>query len=134
MTTSSFNCDYFHNRLEKPALIVKYATELGVTMTKMATRQENVNLLERKATKPPRLYKVRLLNDDYTTMEFVVEVLQVFFAMSTEQAMQVMLKVHNEGSAVCGVYPKDIAESKVQQVVGYATQHGHPLRCLMEEN
>ena len=103
-------------------------------MTKMATRQENVTLLERSTTKPPRLYKVKLLNDDYTTMEFVVEVLQVFFAMSTERAMQVMLKVHNEGFAVCGVYPKDIVETKVQQVVDYATQHGHPLRCHMEEN
>lgn len=103
-------------------------------MTKMATRQENTTLLERSRVKPPRLYKVKLLNDDYTTMEFVVEVLQVFFAMGTEQAMQTMLKVHNEGSAVCGVYPKDVAETKVQQVSGYATQHGHPLRCLMEEN
>ncbi|MDP2759150.1 MAG: ATP-dependent Clp protease adapter ClpS [Sideroxyarcus sp.] len=100
----------------------------------MATKQENVNLLERSKTKPPRLYRVRLLNDDYTTMEFVIEVLQVFFSKSTEQAMQIMLKVHNEGSAVCGVYPKDTAETKVQQVVGYATQHGHPLRCHMEEN
>ena len=104
------------------------------TIKIMATRQQNVTLLERKATKPPRQYRVKLLNDDYTTMEFVIEVLQVFFAMGTEQAMQVMLKVHNEGSAVCGVYPRDIAETKVQQVAGYATQHGHPLRCLMEEN
>lgn len=103
-------------------------------MTHMATLQENVTLLERNATKPPRQYRVRLLNDDFTTMEFVVEVLQVFFAMGREQAVQVMLKVHNEGSAVCGVYPKDIAETKVKQVVDYAAQHGHPLRCLMEEN
>jgi ATP-dependent Clp protease adaptor protein ClpS len=54
--------------------------------------------------------------------------------MGTEQAMQVMLKVHNEGSAICGVYSKDIAETKVNQVIGYAIQHGHPLKCLMEEN
>jgi ATP-dependent Clp protease adaptor protein ClpS len=67
-------------------------------------------------------------------MEFVIEVLLVFFAMGTEQATQVMLKVHNEGSAVCGVYPRDIAETKVNQVIGYATQRGHPLRCDMEEN
>ena len=103
-------------------------------MTPMATKQENVLLLERSKTKPPKLYKVVLLNDDFTTMEFVIEVLQVFFSMSTEQAMQIMLKVHNEGSAVCGLYPKDIAETKVAQVVGYATQHGHPLKCHMEEN
>ncbi len=103
-------------------------------MKRMATKQENLSLLERSKTKPPKLYKVVLLNDDYTTMEFVVEVLKVFFAMGVEQAMQVMLKVHNEGSAVCGLYPRDIAETKVQQVIGYATQHGHPLQCRMEEN
>ncbi|MDH2915257.1 MAG: ATP-dependent Clp protease adapter ClpS [Gallionella sp.] len=100
----------------------------------MATKQENVSLLERGKTKPPKLYKVLLLNDDYTTMEFVIEVLRTFFSMTTEQATQVMLKVHNDGSAVCGVYPKDIAETKVNQVIGYATQHGHPLKCHMEEN
>lgn len=103
-------------------------------MAAMATRQENATTLERSRTKPPGLYKVVLLNDDYTTMEFVVEVLQVFFSMSTEQALQTMLKVHNEGAAVCGLFPKDIAETKVQQVTGHATQHGHPLRCHMEEN
>jgi len=100
----------------------------------MATKQEHVSLLERSKTKPPKMYKVVLLNDDFTTMEFVIEVLQLFFSMSTEQAMQIMLKVHNEGSAACGLYPKDIAETKVAQVVGYATQHGHPLKCHMEEN
>lgn len=100
----------------------------------MASKQEHVPLLERAKSKPPRLYKVLLLNDDYTTMEFVIEVLQKFFSMGTERAMQVMLKVHNEGSAVCGVYPKDIAETKVKQVVSYATQHGHPLKCHLEEN
>ena len=100
----------------------------------MATRQENVNLLERSKTKPPKLYKVILINDDFTTMEFVVEVLRTFFSMGQERAMQVMLQIHNEGSAVCGLYPKDIAETKVNQVSAFATQHGHPLRCHMEEN
>lgn len=89
---------------------------------------------EHAKTKPPRLYKVILFNDDYTTMEFVVEVLQRFFAMNRERAMQIMLKVHNEGSAVCGVYSLDVAETKVTQVMGYAKQNGHPLRCDMEEN
>lgn len=89
---------------------------------------------ERTQTKPPRLYKVILVNDDYTTMEFVVEVLQRFFAMTRERALQIMLKVHNEGSAVCGVYSLDIAETKVTQVTEFAKQHGHPLRCVMEEN
>ena len=102
----------------------------------MATKHENASLLEaeRSKTKPPKLYKVILLNDDFTTMEFVVDVLQTFFAMGRERAMQVMLKVHNEGSAVCGVYPRDIAETKVAQVSAYAVQHGHPLRCSMEED
>ncbi len=100
----------------------------------MATRQENVNLLERSKTKPPKLYKVVLLNDDFTTMEFVIEVLRVFFSMGQERATQVMLQIHNEGSAVCGVYPKDIAETKVSQVSSFAKQHGHPLRCHTEED
>jgi ATP-dependent Clp protease adaptor protein ClpS len=102
----------------------------------MAIKHENASLLEaeRSKTKPPKLYKVILLNDDFTTMEFVIEVLQTFFAMGRERAMQVMLKVHNEGSAVCGVYPRDIAETKVAQVSAYAVQHGHPLRCSMEED
>jgi ATP-dependent Clp protease adaptor protein ClpS len=100
----------------------------------MATKQENVNLLERSKTKPPKLYKVILLNDDYTTMEFVIEVLRTFFAMSQERATQVMLQIHNEGSAVCGLYPKDIAETKANQVAAFAKQHGHPLRCHTEEN
>jgi ATP-dependent Clp protease adaptor protein ClpS len=99
----------------------------------MATKLEDTALLERRKAKPPKLYKVLLLNDDYTTMEFVIEVLQTFFAMDRERATQVMLKVHQEGSAVCGVYPKDVAETKVMQVSGFAKQHGHPLRCELEE-
>ena len=100
----------------------------------MKTKQESTALLEaeRSKSKPPSLYKVLLLNDDYTTMEFVIEVLQTFFAMNRERATQVMLKVHKEGLAVCGVYPKDIAESKVRQVTAFAKQHEHPLRCELE--
>ena len=102
----------------------------------MATKQDNISLLEkeRSATKPPRSYKVVLLNDDYTTMEFVIEVLETIFGMSRERATQIMLKVHQEGSAVCGVYPKDIAESKVAQVTMLARQREHPLRCITQEN
>lgn len=80
------------------------------------------------------MYKVILFNDDYTTMEFVIEVLQRFFAMDLERAQQVMLKVHNEGSAVCGIYTRDVAETKTVQVMEFAKQHEHPLRCAMEEN
>ena len=89
---------------------------------------------ERTKTKPPRMYKVILFNDDYTTMDFVIEVLQRFFEIDRERALQIMLKVHNEGSAVCGIYSRDVAETKVVQVSKFAKQHGHPLRCSMEEN
>ena len=100
----------------------------------MATKHENSSLLEveRSKSKPPKLYKVVLFNDDYTTMDFVIEVLQTFFAMNRERATQVMLKVHQEGSATCGIYSKDIAETKVAQVSAFAKQRGHPLRCELE--
>ena len=88
---------------------------------------------QRSKLKPPPMYKVMLLNDDYTPMEFVVVVLQKFFGMSREKATQVMLKVHREGIGVRGVYPHDIASTKVQQVAAYARRHQHPLQCVMEE-
>ena len=80
----------------------------------------------------PPLYQVVLLNDDYTPMEFVVLVLQKFFGMTRERATQVMLKVHREGIGVCGVYPGDVATTKVQQVAAYSRKHQHPLQCVME--
>ncbi len=79
-----------------------------------------------KLKKPP-LYKVVLLNDDYTPMEFVVEVLQMFFGMNREKATQVMLAVHTVGKATCGIFPKDIAETKSAQVNQYAQENQHPL-------
>ena len=79
------------------------------------------------------MFKVLLLNDDYTPMEFVVLVLQKFFAMTRERATQVMLMVHQQGIGVCGVYPQDIAATKVNQVEAYARRHQHPLQCVMEE-
>jgi ATP-dependent Clp protease adaptor protein ClpS len=88
---------------------------------------------QRSKLQPPPMFKVMLLNDDYTPMEFVVMVLQKFFGMSREKATQVMLKVHREGIGVCGVYPHDIASTKVQQVAAYARRHQHPLQCVMEE-
>jgi ATP-dependent Clp protease adaptor protein ClpS len=101
----------------------------------MANRSRDGTVLEAKKAKvkPPPLFKVLLLNDDYTPMEFVVVVLQTFFSMTREQATQVMLKVHREGMGVCGVYPRDIATTKVEQVVNYARKHQHPLQCVMEE-
>ena len=83
-------------------------------------------------TRPP-LYQVALLNDDFTPMDFVVEVLQVFFAMNREKATQVMLHVHTRGKGVCGVYTRDVAESKVTQVNDFSRLHQHPLLCSMEK-
>ena len=101
----------------------------------MATRSRDGTVLETKKSrvKSPPLFKVILLNDDYTPMEFVVLVLQTFFGMTREKATQVMLKVHREGMGVCGVYPRDIATTKVEQVVSYARKQQHPLQCVMEE-
>ncbi len=82
--------------------------------------------------KKPPLYKVVLLNDDYTPMEFVVEVLEMFFKMNREQATQVMLTVHTQGKGVCGIFTKDIAETKAAQVNQYARDHQHPLLCEIE--
>ncbi len=84
--------------------------------------------------KPPPMYKILLLNDDFTPMEFVLDVLKIFFSMSQEQATRIMLKVHTEGVGVCGVYPSDIASTKVDQVVNFARKNQHPLKCVMEEN
>lgn len=83
--------------------------------------------------KRPPLYKVLLMNDDYTPMDFVVHVLQKFFAMNRDKATQIMLHVHTRGVGVCGVYARDIAETKVVQVNDYARQNQHPLLCTMEE-
>ncbi|UHD14995.1 ATP-dependent Clp protease adapter ClpS [Thiocapsa bogorovii] len=85
-----------------------------------------------KLRRPP-LFKVLLLNDDYTPMEFVVQVLETFFAMNREKATQIMLHVHTRGRGVCGVFTKDIAETKVSQVNDFARSHQHPLLCTMEE-
>ncbi len=84
--------------------------------------------------KPPAMYNVVLHNDDYTPMEFVVELLQKFFRMNIEQATEVMLSVHYQGKGVCGVYTAEIAETKVAQVNQYARAHEHPLMCSMEQD
>ena len=83
---------------------------------------------------PPRMFKVLLLNDDYTPMDVGINVLQRFFSLDTEQATRIMLQVHNEGRGVCGIFPRDIAATKVEQVGTFARQHQHPLACIMEEN
>ena len=87
---------------------------------------------QKTEVKKPRKYRVVLLNDDYTPMDFVVEVLKRFFYLSEEKATLIMLQIHTQGSGVCGVFTKDIAETKVTQVNEYARANEHPLLCSME--
>ena len=87
---------------------------------------------QRARLKPPSLYQVVLLNDDYTPMEFVVMVLQQYFKRDLEAATLIMLKIHHEGRGVCGVYTKDVAATKVELVLAAARRAGHPLQCIME--
>jgi len=87
---------------------------------------------EALAVEPPKLFQVVMLNDDFTPMEFVVQVLQEHFRHDIESATQIMLKIHHEGRGVCGVYTKDVAATKVELVLAAARQAGHPLQCILE--
>ena len=87
----------------------------------------------RHKTKKPSLYKVLILNDDYTPMEFVVLVLEKYFSKGREEATRIMLHVHHKGVGICGVYTYEVAETKVTQVMDFSRQHGHPLQCTMEK-
>ncbi len=98
----------------------------GGTGTGLATKT-------RAKTKQPTPYRVLMLNDDYTPMEFVVLCLQRFFRMTVEEATQVMLHVHQKGVGVCGVFSYEVAETKVSQVIDFARQHQHPLQCTLEK-
>ncbi len=123
------------NRLEKN-LSIRTMMLIDLPAPPMATRHQEDLVInaERTKTAPPPLYKVLLLNDDFTPMEFVIHVLERFFQMGREQATSVMLKVHNEGAGLAGIYPRDVAETKVHQVKDFARNHQHPLQCVMEEN
>lgn len=88
----------------------------------------------RTKTKKPSMYKVLMLNDDYTPMEFVVHVLERFFGKSHEDAVRVMLHVHHRGVGICGVFTYEVAETKVNQVMDLARQHQHPLQCTIEKD
>ncbi|MGB1547155.1 MAG: ATP-dependent Clp protease adapter ClpS [Alphaproteobacteria bacterium] len=87
----------------------------------------------RPKTKRPSMYKVLMLNDDYTPMEFVVHALERFFNKDREEATRIMMHVHQRGVGICGVYTYEVAETKVQQVVDFARQHQHPLQCTLEK-
>ncbi|QEI07303.1 ATP-dependent Clp protease adapter ClpS [Pigmentiphaga aceris] len=103
--------------------------------TEFGSQKSQTTLLERETAqvKPPPMFKVVLLNDDFTPMEFVVLILQKFFSKGHEQATQIMLNVHQQGRGVCGIYPRDVASTKIDQVSRFARQHQHPLQCIMEE-
>ncbi len=116
-------------------MATKNATRPPTTPTVLPSQETGgAVLLERRTerVKPPPLYQVFMLNDDYTPMEFVVVVIQEFFGKDLASATQIMLKIHLDGRSVCGVYPKDIAATKVDQVLEAAHKAGHPLKCISE--
>lgn len=96
--------------------------------------ESGVAVKARPKTKKPAMYKVLMLNDDYTPMEFVIHVLERYFNKSTEAATQIMLHVHQRGVGMCGVYTLEVAETKVTQVMDLAKQHQHPLQCTIEKD
>ena len=100
--------------------------------TKLNNDNETVTLSKPKTAKPP-MYKVILLNDDFTPMEFVVHILEKFFGITHDLAINIMLTVHQKGLAVIGVFSHDVAESKVNQVMTYSRKNQHPLQCTMEK-
>ena len=130
--------------LARPSLsFAKLQTNLVVHPFSMAGSEDDdadtdheVGVATKTKAKPkkPSQYKVLLLNDDYTPMEFVVMVLKRFFGMDLEQATRVMLHVHQKGVGVCGVFPYEVAETKVNQVMDFARQNQHPLQCTLEKD
>jgi ATP-dependent Clp protease adaptor protein ClpS len=99
---------------------------------KQHKKEGDLGLAERPKTQEPRRYQVVLHNDDYTTMEFVVLVLERFFYKTETEATQIMLQVHHKGYGIVGVFTRDVAETKAAQVMDFAKEHGHPLRCTAE--
>jgi ATP-dependent Clp protease adaptor protein ClpS len=122
------------------AIFVANMTELSIRMAGPNEGDDGLDEIEtgvvtrtRPKTKKPSNYKVLMINDDYTPMEFVVLVLQSFFSMSIEDATRVMLQVHQHGIAVCGVFTFEVAETKVTQVIDFARENQHPLQCTLEK-
>ena len=99
----------------------------------MGNSKSNYSVKEKLKIKKPSLYKVILLNDDRTTMDFVVQILQDIFSKPNNEAVKIMLKVHNEGQAICGVFSKEIAETKCEAVQVLSKANGFPLKCVMEK-
>jgi ATP-dependent Clp protease adaptor protein ClpS len=105
---------------------------MAETPDKRHKEEGELGLAERPKTQEPRRYQVVLHNDDYTTMEFVVLVLEKFFYKTETEATQIMLQVHHKGYGIVGVFTRDVAETKAAQVMDFAKEHGHPLRCTAE--
>jgi len=102
--------------------------------TEIKVKPRSISDKKSAVIEPPPLYKVIMLNDDYTPMEFVVEILVKFFSLNEDKAVKTMLKIHHEGRAICGIYPRDIAQTKVDIVYRYIREHKQPLICFMEED
>lgn len=100
----------------------------------MGNSKSNYSVKEKLKIKEPSLYKVLLLNDDKTTMDFVVQILQDVFSKPNNEAVKLMLKVHNEGQAICGTFSREIAETKCEAVLTLSKANGFPLQCIMEKN
>ena len=127
------------HRFGRTTNILRYVTSTLLTMSENESENQPhgshdlaVEEARPKLKRPP-LYRVLLINDDFTPMEFVVDILETIFGMQRTRATQVMLEVHTKGKGVCGVFSHEIAETKVAQVMGVAKQHQHPLLCTMEE-
>ena len=123
-------------------ILYKKTTDLNIktyvcTMSEIDKNDKNLDgsiaTKVKPKTKKPSLYKVLMINDDYTPMEFVIEVLEKYFAKGTEEATQIMLHVHQKGIGICGVYTYDIAETKAVQVTNYARKYEHPLQLQLEK-
>ena len=125
------NLSVSSDHLDPLAAIPPYAADKD----KDGDSENEVGIATKTRAKPkkPSQYKVLMLNDDYTPMEFVVMVLKRFFSMDLEQATRVMLHVHQKGVGVCGIFPYEVAETKVNQVMDFARQNQHPLQCTLEK-
>lgn len=121
------NNEQYHQLRSSPIPKAQNEPEEGLPQSDLATMESRPELA------PPPMYKVVILNDDYTPMDFVVDVLESFFNMDREKATRTMLTIHTEGKATVGVYPRDIAETKSAQVADYAQQNQHPLMCRVEQ-
>ena len=115
-----------------PPSVLKFRAAMPPEKRNDEERDDELVVEERPRVSQPRRYVVVFHNDDYTTMEFVVHVLQKFFHMDETEATQVMLQVHHKGYGIVGVFTRDVAETKVSQVMDYAKEHGHPLKCTAE--